>query len=143
MMSRQLPIMTDILSTQARSQRMALVRGKNTGPELKVRKMIYAAGYRYRIHVKGLPGRPDLVFAGRRKVIFVHGCFWHRHEGCSLARIPKSHVEFWSEKLEGNKARDLRNLQELKEMGWSTLTIWECELNNMDALMKRVYLFLG
>lgn len=135
--------MVDTLSAESRSRRMALIRGKNTGPELQVRRLLFAAGYRYRLHGAALPGRPDLVFAGRRKVIFVHGCFWHRHAGCRLARLPKSRVEFWSEKLETNRLRDARNLHALQEMGWLALVVWECELADEAALMGRIHQFLS
>ncbi|NPT36263.1 very short patch repair endonuclease [Paraburkholderia xenovorans] len=135
--------MADTLTPAQRSKRMSLIRGKNTGPELAVRKLVYAAGYRYRLHSIKLPGRPDLVFHGRRKVIFVHGCFWHRHEGCRLARLPKSRLEFWGEKLEGNKRRDMRNQEALVEIGWSVLVVWECELADEKALIERIRAFLG
>jgi len=105
-----------------------------------VRKLVYALGYRYRLHAKDLPGHPDLVFRPKRKVIFVHGCFWHRHSGCPLARLPKSRSEFWVPKLEGNKDRDARHRQALKKEGWKVLTIWECELKNearVEAALRR------
>lgn len=122
---------------------MSLIRSKDTRPELAVRRMVFAAGYRYRLHGIKLPGRPDLVFPGRRKVIFVHGCFWHRHEGCRLARLPKSRLEFWGEKLEGNKRRDMRNQEALVEIGWSVLVVWECEVADEKALIERIRAFLG
>jgi DNA mismatch endonuclease (patch repair protein) len=134
--------MVDTLTPAARSKRMSLIRGKNTGPELTVRRLIYAAGYRYRLHGMKLPGRPDLVFPRRRKVIFVHGCFWHRHEGCRLARLPKSRLEFWGEKLEGNRQRDTRNLEALRTLGWAALVVWECELADEKALIERIRAFL-
>jgi DNA mismatch endonuclease (patch repair protein) len=134
--------MVDTLTPAARSKRMSLIRGKNTGPELTVRRLIYAAGYRYRLHCMKLPGRPDLVFPRRRKVIFVHGCFWHRHEGCRLARLPKSRLEFWGEKLEGNRQRDTRNLEALCALGWAALVVWECELADEKALIERIRAFL-
>ena len=95
-----------------------------------VRRLVFALGYRYRLHVSGMPGRPDLVFSGRRKVIFVHGCFWHRHARCRLARLPKSRLEFWISKLEANKRRDRKNVRALRRKGWTVLTIWECGLGN-------------
>ncbi|MBN3803193.1 DNA mismatch endonuclease Vsr [Paraburkholderia sp. Ac-20336] len=134
--------MVDTLTPAARSKRMSLIRGKNTGPEMTVRRLIYAAGYRYRLHGMKLPGRPDLVFSRRRKVIFVHGCFWHRHEGCRLARLPKSRLEFWGEKLEGNRQRDMRNLEALRALGWATMVVWECELADEKALIERIRAFL-
>src|SRR4051812_3249076 len=110
--------MVDSIDPATRSAVMARVRSKNTRPELIVRKLLFAAGYRYRLHVRTLPGSPDLVFPGRKKVIFVHGCFWHRHENCNLARMPKSRVEFWSVKLNGNRQRDQRVFSELIQIGW-------------------------
>lgn len=122
---------------------MAKIRSKNTGPEMLVRRLVFAAGYRYRLHARKLPGKPDLVFAGRRKVIFVHGCFWHLHVACVQgARIPKSRVDFWTLKLEGNRRRDAANRAALAELGWEVLTLWECELTDRDALCARIYAFL-
>ena len=135
--------MVDSLDQAARSAVMARVRGKNTRPEMIVRKLVFAAGYRYRLHVRKLPGSPDLVFTSRKKVIFVHGCFWHRHDNCSSSRIPKSRVDFWSDKLNGNKARDQRNQTALIEAGWQVLVVWECELGNLIVLQDRLRLFLG
>jgi DNA mismatch endonuclease (patch repair protein) len=110
--------MTDTMSPEERSCRMALVRSIDTKPEMFVRKLVYKMGYRYRLHCTDLPGRPDIVFRSSRAVIFVHGCFWHRHENCSLARLPKSRVVFWTTKLEGNRERDVRKLAALKDLGW-------------------------
>lgn len=119
---------------------MARVRSKNTRPEMLVRKLVFALGYRYRLHKRNLPGCPDLVFAPRGKVIFVHGCFWHRHPRCALARLPKSRIDFWVPKLEGNKRRDERNKRALARKGWKVLTIWECQLgdaNRLSAVIRR------
>lgn len=134
----------DTLSRQERSKRMSLVRGRDTKPEMRVRRLTHALGYRYRLHRRDLPGKPDLVFGPRRKVIFVHGCFWHRHPdpACKLARLPKSRQDFWLPKLEGNRARDERNNAMLTEMGWDVLEIWECETANVDALAKKIKGFL-
>lgn len=122
---------------------MALVRGKDTRPELLVRRMLFARGYRYRLHRGDLPGTPDLAFPGRRKVVFVHGCFWHRHGGgCRLARLPKSRVEFWEEKLSGNRLRDERNQRALVALGWGVFVVWECELDDADAALERLVRFL-
>ncbi len=121
---------------------MALVHSKDTRPELLVRRLVFATGYRYRLHAKDLPGRPDLVFRSRRKVIFVHGCFWHRHNACALARMPKSRPEFWGPKLEGNKQRDARNLVRLRQQGWQALTIWECQLSDTNRLQSKIRRFL-
>jgi DNA mismatch endonuclease (patch repair protein) len=132
----------DTLSPRERSKRMALVRGKNTRPELAVRKLVFSLGYRYRLHARDLPGNPDMVFRNRRKVVFIHGCFWHRHTACALARLPKSRLDFWLPKLEGNKERDKRNKKALVRDGWKVLTIWECQLGNMGRLETTIRRFL-
>ena len=110
---------------------MSHIRAKDMVPEMVVRKLVHAMGYRYRIHRKDLPGNPDLVFPSRKKVIFVHGCFWHQHESrsCKITRKPKSNLEYWLPKLERTKRRDNENQKKLKEMGWDVLVIWECQLN--------------
>lgn len=137
--------MTDTLSPEQRSERMGRVRAKSSKPELRVRQLVHALGYRYRLHRADLPGTPDLVFPGRRKVIFVHGCFWHRHPepGCRLARMPKSRGEFWGPKLERNRERDLANEAALESLGWGYLVLWECELRDGVALENRIRTFLG
>jgi DNA mismatch endonuclease, patch repair protein len=132
----------DSLSPEERSERMSLVRGKDTKPELVVRRLVHSLGYRYRLHSKSLPGHPDLVFTPRKKVIFIHGCFWHRHEGCPNCRLPKTRLDFWVPKLEGNKQRDEANQAKLKELGWRWLVIWECELKDLRSVAKRVKRFL-
>lgn len=132
----------DNLSPVERSGIMARVRSKNSRPELVVRKLVFALGYRYRLHAKDLPGHPDLVFRKRRKVIFVHGCFWHRHAACALARLPKSRLDFWKPKLEGNKHRDQRNRRALNKEGWKVLTIWECQLKKIERLESTLRRFL-
>lgn len=134
-------LMVDSITPSLRSEIMSRIRGKDTRPEMLVRRLIHKAGFRYRLHVASLPGKPDLVFAGRKKVIFVHGCFWHMHEGCAAARMPKSRVDFWQTKLQGNRERDRRNVAALREAGWEVLTLWECELGESD-LMERVTRFL-
>ena len=121
---------------------MSRVKSEDTKPEMLVRKLVFSMGYRYRIHDKRLPGKPDLVFASRKKIIFVNGCFFHRHEGCVLARIPKSKMDFWVPKLEGNKLRDVRILASLKQAGWSVLVVWECELKNVPEIRIRLRSFL-
>lgn len=133
--------MADSVSPERRSEIMSLVRARDTGPEMKVRRLVHRMGFRYRLHVGALPGRPDLVFPGRNKVILVHGCFWHAHRGCKLARIPKSRVEFWENKIAGNRERDRRNHRRLVKMGWRLLVIWECETGNND-LGARIKVFL-
>ena len=107
-----------------------------------VRRLVFALGYRYRLHVSGIPGRPDLVFSGRRKIIFVHGCFWHRHAGCALARLPKSRLEFWLPKLDANRRRDQENVRSLRREGWAVLTIWECDLGD-PHLPSKIERFLN
>lgn len=133
---------TDTLSTGERKERMSRVRNKDTKPEMRVRRLVHSLGYRYRLHYGGLPGRPDIVFPERRKVIFVHGCFWHRHEGCSRCRMPKSRLEFWGPKLEKNRLRDLKNLAKLHELGWDVLVVWECETEEAAGLPGRIMTFL-
>ena len=121
---------------------MARVRSKNSRPEMVVRRLVFSLGYRYRLHARDLPGHPDLVFRPRRKVIFVHGCFWHRHQLCPLARMPKSRLDFWQPKLEGNRLRDQRNRRDLAKAGWKVLTIWECQLKNPERLEEIIKRFL-
>ena len=132
----------DSLSPAERSEIMARVHSKNSRPELCVRKLVFALGYRYRLHAKDLPGHPDIAFRKRRKVVFVHGCFWHRHAACELARMPKSRLEFWRPKLEGNKIRDEKNKRALVRQGWKVLTIWECQLKDLGRLTARLRRFL-
>lgn len=132
----------DTLTPGERSERMSRVRNKDTKPEMRVRRMVHAMGYRYRLHYGGLPGRPDMVFPERKKVIFVHGCFWHRHTGCSRCRMPKSRLEFWEPKLEKNRLRDLENQAKLKELGWDVLVVWECETEEAAGLPGNIMCFL-
>lgn len=122
----------------ARSAQMALVRGRDTKPEMRVRKAIHAAGLRYRLHDRRLPGAPDVVFPSRRVALFVHGCFWHRHPGCSAARLPKSRLEFWEPKLTGNVERDKRNRAALESAGWEVMVIWECETRDPKMIARLV-----
>lgn len=136
--------MGDTLSPSERSKRMSRIKGKDTAPEMVVRRLIHKMGFRYRLHRKDLPGRPDLVFPRRRKVIFVHGCFWHRHPApeCRLARLPKSRLEFWLPKLEANQSRDTRNQGALFNSGWQVLVVWECELRDKEQLENKLREFL-
>ena len=136
--------MTDTLDPDQRSNRMSRIRGKDTGPEMVVRRITHGMRYRYRLHVKDLPGCPDLVFRKRRRVIFVHGCFWHRHPdpSCKLARLPKSRLDFWLPKLERNAERDSENIRKLKSMGWDVLVIWECQLKDQTSLREQIRAFL-
>lgn len=122
---------------------MRAVRAKDTKPELIVRRLAYGMGYRYRLHDRSLPGTPDLVFRSRRSVIFVHGCFWHRHKGCTRASEPRSKVGFWRPKLAGNAARDKKQIRALEKRGWRTLVIWECETKDGRPLVSRLRRFLG
>lgn len=134
--------MTDRFDRQTRSLMMAAVRSKNTSPELAVRKLLSVLGFRYRLHYAGLPGKPDIVFVRMRKVIFVHGCFWHRHSGCALASVPQSRTEFWKRKFEANVSRDDRTLGELEAAGWHALVVWQCELKNIAGVAERLKSFL-
>jgi DNA mismatch endonuclease (patch repair protein) len=137
--------MADKISAERRSRNMAAIRSGDTKPELAVRRMIHALGYRYRLHAKELPGKPDIVFRPKSKAIFVHGCFWHGCEraGCLDARKPKSNTGYWFDKLARNKARDARHLAELEAAGWETLVVWDCEIRDRPALEKRLKRFLG
>lgn len=132
----------DNLTPSERSERMSRVRGKNTKPEMAVRRIVHGMGYRYRLHRRDLPGKPDLVFPSRRKVIFVHGCFWHRHPGCGLARMPKSRHDFWAPKLKANRERDLANQEQLRSQGWEVMVVWECMLTNPGNLQAEIKAFL-
>jgi len=127
-----------VATDPARSAQMALVRGRDTKPEIRVRKALHAVGLRYRLHERRLPGVPDLVFPSRQLVLFVHGCFWHQHPGCSAARMPKSRLDFWQPKLTGNVERDARKQAELEAMGWEVRVIWECETRSPSALAALV-----
>lgn len=120
---------------------MQAVKSKDTKPEMIVRRCLYAMGYRYRLHRKDLPGKPDIAFIGRRKAIFVHGCFWHWH-GCAKGRLPKSRLDYWRPKLEENVNRDKTKLAEIEALGWKVLVIWQCELSNRDNLALRLQQFV-
>lgn len=133
----------DIISAQRRSANMARIRGRDTAPELMVRRLVHRLGYRFRLHRRDLPGTPDLVFPGRGKVVFVHGCFWHRHESCRFAYEPKSNIEFWRRKFAANQERDARVRGELERMNWQVLTIWECQTADLDALRDVITEFLS
>ncbi len=136
--------MTDTLTPTARSERMSRIKNKHTKPEMTVRKLVHSLGFRYRLHSPKIAGRPDMVFSSRRKVVFVHGCFWHRHgdSNCSLARLPKSRLDFWLPKLDGNARRDIEIREKLAGDGWDSLVVWECELRDMDAVKRKVMGFL-
>ena len=133
----------DRLSPERRSENMRRIRSKDSDPELLVRRLVHGMGFRYRLHNQSLPGRPDLVFSGRRKIIFVHGCYWHFHERCAIAHVPKSNLAYWGQKLERNKRRDADNVRRLKALGWRVLTFWECQLGKRQALQRGLQRFLG
>lgn len=120
-----------------------MIRGKDSAPEMKLRRLVHGMGYRYRLHVKELPGKPDLVFPGRRAVIFMHGCFWHRHTVCKLARLPKSKLSFWETKLEANRQRDISHQRQLLKLGWRVLVLWECEISDTERVSAVVRDFLN
>jgi DNA mismatch endonuclease, patch repair protein len=128
----------DIVSPARRSQMMSRIRGKETKPELLVRSAAHRLGYRFRLHVRKLPGSPDLVFPRRQIALFVHGCFWHRHQGCPHCYVPKSNIQFWREKFKKNVLRDERVRTGLEKMGWRVAVIWECETADPDSLRKRL-----
>lgn len=117
---------------------MSRIRGKDTRPEIAVRSLLHRMGLRFRLHRRDLPGSPDIVLPGRRTVVFVHGCFWHRHEGCSGASVPKTRIEFWEAKFARNVERDARNRRDLKRLGWRSVVVWECELKDMAKRERRL-----
>jgi len=133
--------MADVHTTSTRSYNMSRIRGKDTKPEMLVRQYLHARGLRYRLHTKELPGKPDLVFSGLRTVIFVHGCFWHRHEGCRYFVVPKTRTDFWLNKIGRNVANDERQQQELRNQGWRVLVVWECELRPLhrERTLERLF----
>lgn len=135
--------MADVFTPEKRRQIMSAVKGRDTKPELVVRRLLHGMGYRYWIHKKGLPGRPDIYFTKRRKAIFVHGCFWHGHKGCKRGSLPATNVKFWTKKIGGNMARDERNLAALADREIDTLVVWECETRDASALADRLERFLG
>ncbi|WEX09635.1 very short patch repair endonuclease [Chelativorans sp. AA-79] len=135
--------MADLITPEQRSANMALIRSRNTLPEILVRRTLHRLGYRFRIHWKNAPGRPDIALPNRKCLIQVHGCFWHQHPGCAAARIPTTRREFWKQKLEQNRARDLKNQAAAEALGWRALIIWECELRDLQAIEKRLVTFLG
>ena len=134
--------MPDTLTPMHRSRLMGRIRGKETKPEKRVRTLLHRLGFRFRKNVKSLPGTPDIVLAKYKTVIFVHGCFWHQHEGCRKARRPTSNSEFWNKKFDANIGRDCRNLGELEKLGWKTLVIWQCELMELERIQRRLVTFL-
>jgi DNA mismatch endonuclease (patch repair protein) len=135
--------MADVFPKEQRSAIMRGVGRRNTAPEILVRQMLHKAGYRFRLERKGLPGKPDIVLPKYKAVVFVHGCFWHRHEGCPRAALPVTNHDFWENKLEGNKRRDKEVLEALSELGWSTLVVWQCETRDKNGLWEKLAHFLG
>jgi DNA mismatch endonuclease, patch repair protein len=130
------------MSREKRSALMGRIRGRNTGPEMIVRRLLYALGYRYRLHARELPGKPDIVLRNRQVAVFVHGCFWHRHD-CGLAYIPKTRPEFWQRKFEGNVIRDQSTKRAVEAAGWRVIVIWECQLSDLAALGRSVAREIG
>ncbi len=137
--------MADKLTPERRSENMRRIRSKGMKPEMVVRRLVHRLGYRYRLHRKDLPGKPDLVFGPRRAVIFVHGCFWHQHDkaACLDGRAPKSNTDYWGPKLARNVERDVGAQKALTDAGWRVLVIWECETRDQDELERRIRCFLG
>ena len=135
----------DKISPECRSENMRAIQSKDTAPELIVRRIVYGMGYRYRLHVKTLPGKPDLVFKLRRKVIFVHGCFWHQHpeDNCADARLPHSNLKYWQPKLVRNEARDQEHVSKLKSEGWRVLIAWDCQTRDLQSMTARLRKFLN
>ena len=136
--------MADTVAPQRRSEIMSRIRSKGMKPEMQVRRLVHSMGYRYRLHRKDLPGKPDLVFPGRRKVLFVHGCFWHQHADpvCKIVRLPQSNRDYWWPKLERNASRDAEQEAKLGELVWGVLILWECEVEDDTALRERIQEFL-
>lgn len=134
--------MTDVMTPEQRSRCMAAIKGKDTKPEMIVRKYLFSRGLRFRVQVRKLPGNPDIVLPKYKTVIFVNGCFWHGHEGCKYFRLPKSNVEFWKEKIERNIERDRESMQALFDLGWKVIRVWECELRNKanrEETLNKIY----
>ncbi|MFN3261903.1 MAG: very short patch repair endonuclease [Pikeienuella sp.] len=130
--------MVDFLSPSERSERMSRIRSSNTAPEVALRRAMHAIGFRFRLHSKGLPGKPDIVLPRHKTVIFVHGCFWHRHSGCKIATTPKTNTEFWVEKFDRNVVRDARTREQLEGLGWRVIVVWECELSSANQVAGAV-----
>lgn len=137
--------MVDKFSKRKRSEIMSHIKSKNTKPEITVRKIIYSLGYRYRLHRKDLPGKPDLAFIKKKKVIFINGCFWHGHSGCKKSALPDTNYEFWNDKIKNNVNRDTLNYQRLEDMDWKYLVIWQCEIKNdkLENIKSKIIHFLN
>lgn len=132
----------DTRTPEQRRRIMQAVKSKNTGPEMRVRRLLHAMGYRFRLHRKDLPGKPDIVLPKHRKAIFVHGCFWHAH-GCRKGRPPKSRLDYWLPKLEENVKRDRTKIEQMQSLGWRTLVVWQCETDDTDVLAERLRMFVN
>lgn len=135
--------MADVFDSNKRSEIMRAIHGANTGPEMIVRRLVHGHGYRYCLHVRNLPGVPDLVFPSRHKVILVHGCFWHRHSCRKGLSKPSTRRAFWQNKLDGNRQRDIHTRRSLKMLGWDVLVIWECQVGDLTKLRRQIVAFLG
>jgi DNA mismatch endonuclease (patch repair protein) len=134
---------TDKLTPERRSANMSRIRSRDTSPEMIVRRLVHGMGYRFRLHVASLPGKPDIVLPRLRSVIEVRGCFWHQHPGCIDSHIPKSRIRYWGPKLERNQLRDIENGRRLRELGWKVCVVWECETKDAAKLSRRIVRFLG
>lgn len=135
--------MTDVFSPAKRSAIMSRIKGVNTRPEILVRKLVHSQGYRFRLHSNRVAGKPDLVFPRHKKIIFVHGCFWHGHGRCSRAALPASNIDFWQKKIDGNKIRDSAVRRKLNREGWTILVVWQCQTKNVEDLQERIGRFLA
>lgn len=133
----------DNIDPQARSLLMARIRGVDTKPERQVRSLLHQLGYRFKTHLKGVPGRPDVAFPGRKAAIYIHGCFWHQHPGCRNATMPSTRTPFWQEKFDRNRERDARVLALVEAQGWRTLVVWECQVTDSPRLAERLVTFIG
>ncbi|MGH9515524.1 MAG: very short patch repair endonuclease [Terriglobales bacterium] len=132
----------DTISSARRSENMRRIKDKGTHPEMIVRSAVHRMGYRYRLHARDLPGRPDLVFPARKKIIEVRGCFWHQHVGCNEAHVPKTRIHYWRPKLTSNRKRDNKNVERLRALGWKVLVVWECEITDTKQLLRQLRRFL-
>ena len=126
------------MESEVRSRNMAAIKSKNTKPEIKVRQLLHSMGYRFRLHMKDLPGNPDIVLKKYKTVIYVNGCFWHRHPNCKYASTPKTRTSFWSQKFQSNVERDNKNYIKIKNLGWKYIVVWECELKNRSDLVEKL-----
>ena len=133
----------DIISPERRSANMRRIRSRDTKPEMIVRRLIHGMGFRFRLHVAALPGKPDIVLPRLKRIVEVRGCFWHQHPGCIDSHVPKTRIKYWVPKLENNQRRDKENKNKLRLLGWRTIVVWECEVRDTKKLSRRLALFLG